>query len=312
MNCPGVDIALLADQYLQMRRSMGYKLRQQGQLLLDFVRYFNGTGAGHLTNAHALAWAMLPGRADPVWWYARLGVVRAFARYLQVFDPKTQVPEASLLPDGNHRAKPYIFSDRELGRLLQAADQLTPGFRALTYRTYISLVAVTGMRRSEATGLDRIDVDWGQGVLSIREAKFHKQRELPLHSSTVDALRDYANRRDLAFPRPKHPAFFLSTRGTRLLADNASQAFTLLVRRSGMAVLDRHHQPHLHDLRHTFAVKTLLGWYRSGSDTGPLLPLLSTYLGHQDPAATYWYLSATPELMALVSGRVRSYLQEEQ
>lgn len=312
MTGAGIDMALMAKQYLLMRRSMGYKLQQHGQLLLDFVRFLDAAGAPHLTTAHALAWAALPADGAPEWWHGRLGVVRAFARYLLVFDPQTQVPEASLLPDGAHRATPYIFADQELDRLLIAAGELTPGFRALTYRTYISLVAVTGMRRSEATDLDLTDIAWEEGLLSIREAKFRKWRQLPLHPSTVVALRAYVDERDRNFPRSKQPALFLSTRGTRLLADNASQVFAHLVRRSGMPVLDRHHQPHLHDLRHTFAVKTLQRWYRSDADTGQMLPLLSTYLGHGDPESTYWYLSATPELMGLVSDRVRSYLQEEQ
>lgn len=151
MTGAGIDMALMAKLYLLMRRSMGYKLHQHGQLLLDFVRFLDATGAAHLTTAHALAWATLPADGAPEWWHGRLGVVRAFARYLLVFDPQTQVPETSLLPDGTHRATPYIFADHELDRLLIAAGQLTPSFRALTYRTYISLVAVTGMRRSEAT-----------------------------------------------------------------------------------------------------------------------------------------------------------------
>lgn len=311
MTAPQINVALMADRYLQMRRTMGYRLHQHGQLLQDFVKYLERAGATHITSAHAVAWATLPANGDPVWWYARLGIIRPFARYLQAFDPETQVPEPSLLQDGNHRARPYIFSDEEVRQLLEAADNLTPGFRALTYRTYISLVAVTGMRRSEATGLDRTDIDWDQGLLTVTEAKFHKSRQLPLHHTTLTALQDYQHERTRVFPQPENPAFFLSTRGTRLLADNASQVFTQLVRQTGMAVLDRHHQPHLHDLRHTFAVKTLQGWYRSGVDAGPLLPLLSTYLGHQDPAATYWYLSTTPELMSLVSDRLGSLLSEE-
>lgn len=216
-----------------------------------------------------------------------------------------------MIQDGNHRSRPYIFSDLELDHVLDAADLLSPKFRAVTYRTYISLVAVTGMRRSEATALDRTDIDWATGTLTIREAKFHKWRQLPLHPSTINALQNYARQRDLEFPKPKAPAFFLSVRGTRLIPDNASQVFTQLIRTAELPGLDRRHQQHLHDLRHTFAVKTLQGWYRSGTDVEPLLPLLSTYLGHQNPEATYWYLSGTPELMALVSEQVRTYLQEE-
>lgn len=305
------DIALLAEQYLQMRRAMGYQLRQQGQMVLDFATYVHSTDADHVSTAMILDWVTRPQHADQTWWYARLGAIRPFAQFLQAFDPLTQVPEACVIQDGNHRSRPYIFSDLELAHVLDAADLLSPKFRAVTYRTYISLVAVTGMRRSEATALDRTDIDWDTGTLTIREAKFHKWRQLPLHPSTINALQNYARQRDLEFPKPKAPAFFLSTRGTRLIPDNASQVFTQLIRTAELPRLDRRHQQHLHDLRHTFAVKTLQGWYRSGADVGPLLPLLSTYLGHQNPEATYWYLSGTPELMALVSEQVRTYLQEE-
>ncbi|WP_166186777.1 tyrosine-type recombinase/integrase [Paenarthrobacter ureafaciens] len=305
------DVASMAEQYLHMRRSMGYKLKQQGQLLLDFIKYLQRFGDAHLTSSRVLEWATLPAGADPVWCYARLGAVRPFAQYLQAFDPLTQVPEQSLLHDGYHRPASYIFSDDELDRVLAAADRLTPSFRARTYRTYISLVAVTGMRRSEATSLDCSDVDWQQGLLMIREAKYRKTRQLPLHPSTVAALKEYSGIRDTAYPHPKDPAVFLSTRGTRLLADNASQVFARLAREAGVSRPGFHHQPHLHDLRHGFAVKTLQAWYRTGVDVGPLLPVLSTYLGHQNPEATYWYLSGTPELMSLVSERLGSYLAEE-
>ncbi|MCY0906701.1 tyrosine-type recombinase/integrase [Arthrobacter sp. H14-L1] len=311
MSTPRIDGALMADKYLQMRRSMGYKLDQQGQLLMEFITYFLRSGDAHLTSRQVLEWATLPAGANPVWWYARLGAVRPFAQYLQAFDPLTQVPDPSLLLDGSHRVLPYIFSDDELARVLQATDRLITEFRARTYRTYISLVAVTGMRRSEATHLDCSDIDWGQGILTIREAKFHKSRQLPLHPSTVAALAEYSMIRDAKYPHPKDPAVFLSARGTRLIPANASQVFARLAREADVTRPGFHHQPHLHDLRHTYAVKTLQGWYRAGADVGPLLPLLWTYLGHQNPAATYWYLSGTPELMTLVSDRLGSYLQEE-
>lgn len=311
MTTPRIDVALMAEQYLLMRRSMGYKLAQQGQLLMDFIKYFQRTGAPHLTSRLMLEWATLPVGANPTWWYARLGAVRPFAQYLQAFDPLTQVPEPSLLLDGNHRPPPYIFSDDELARVLQAADRLTPEFRARTYRTYISLVAVTGMRRGEATHLDCSDIDWEQGIVTIREAKYKKWRQLPLHPSTMSALQEYAKIRDRKYPQPKGPAVFLSTRGTRLIPENTSQVFAKLAREAGVSRPGFHRQPHLHDLRHTFAVRTLLGWYRAGVDVGPLLPVLSTYLGHQNPEATYWYLSMTAELMSLVSDRLEKYLQEE-
>ncbi|EMQ99992.1 tyrosine-type recombinase/integrase [Paeniglutamicibacter gangotriensis] len=311
MSSTGLDIALMVDQYLRMRRGMGYTLHGQGQRLLDFARFFQNTGAEHVSTAIILDWATLPSNADRTWWYARLGAVRPFAQFLQAFDAQTQVPEASAIKDGDHRVRPFIFSEAELARLLAAADKIQPAFRALTYRTYISLVAVTGMRRSETTNLDRSDFDWENGALTIREAKFHKTRRLPLHPSTITALDDYAHQRDREFGTTEQPAFFLSSRGTRLSSSSVGQVFAGLVQVSGLPRLETRHQQSLHDLRHTFAVRTLQGWYQSGADVGPLLPLLSTYLGHQNPDATYWYLSGTPELMTLVSERVRTYLQEE-
>jgi integrase len=235
MTTPPIDVVLMADQYLFMRRSMGYKLGQQGQLLMDFIKYFQRTGEPHLTSRLVLDWATLPVGANPVWWYARLGAVRPFAQYLQAFDPLTQVPEPSLLLDGSHRPPPYIFSDAELARVLQAADRLTTEFRARTYRTYISLIAVTGMRRGEATHLDRSDIDWEQGILTIREAKYKKWRQLPLHPSTMAALKEYSRIRDGKYPQPKDPAVFLSTRGTRLIPANASQVFAKLAREAGVS-----------------------------------------------------------------------------
>lgn len=311
MSSPSFDIPQMVDQYLQMRRGMGYMLRGQGRQLLDFARFFQTTGAEHVSTAVILDWATLPSDADQTWWHARLGAVRPFAQFLQAFDPQTQVPEASAIKDGDHRIRPFIFSETELFRLLAAADKLRPAFRALTYRTYISLVAVTGMRRSEATNLDRDDLDWENAALTIREAKFHKTRWLPLHPSTMTALEEYAHQRDLEFGESAQPSFFVSSRGARLSSSSVGHDFTGLVQAAGLPRLETRLQQSLHDLRHTFVVRTLQGWYQSGADVGPLLPMLLTYLGHQNPDAAYWYLTGIPELMTLVSERVSVYLQEE-
>lgn len=311
MSSDGVDIELLVNQYLRMRRGMGYTLRGQGRQLLDFARFFQNTGAEHVSIAIILDWATLPSDADRTWWHARLGAVRPFAQFLQVFDSQTQVPQGSAIHDGDNRVRSFIFSEAELARLLAAADKLQPVFRALTYRTYISLVAVTGMRRSEATNLDRGDLDWENAALTVREAKFHKTRWLPLHSSTITALEDYAHQWDREFGTTEQPAFFLSSRGTRLSSSSVGHVFAGLVQTSGLPRLETRHQQSLYDLRRTFAVRTLLGRYQSGAEVGPLLPLLSKYLGHQNPDATYWYLTGTPELMTLVSERVHTYLHEE-
>jgi integrase/recombinase XerD len=293
-----------ASDYLATRRAFGYKLVQQGRMLSQFVDYLEATGAEHLTLAQAVAWARQPLDADPVWWSAKLGVVRGFARYLQAIDPATEVPPVGLLPDRNHRAVPYIYSDDDVARLLEAAGRLCPPFRADTYQTVISLLKVTGMRVGEVVRLDRSDLDWEQGLLTIRHSKYGKSRQLPLHPSTVEALRGYARRRDERRPKPKTPSFFISTVGTRLIRDNVSTVFPRLVRDAGLNWSGRRRPPRLHDLRHAFACASLISWYRDGLDVQQRLPLLSTFLGHIGPASTYWYLTAVPELLELAAERL--------
>jgi integrase/recombinase XerD len=299
-----IDLPTAAAEYLRTRRALGYKLAQQGQLLVDFVVYLQAVGANRITLEHAVAWAQRPTGADPVWWSARLGVVRGFARYLQALDPNTEVPPGGLLPDRNHRATPYIYSKSEIVRLVEAAGRLRSPLRAATYATLIGLLAVTGMRVGEAIGLDRGDLDWEQGLLIIRHGKFDKARQLPLHPTTIQSLLRYARRRDESCVTPKAPSFFVSSAGTRLILDNAGTVFARLVRDACLDWSGRRRPPRLHDLRHTFAVRTLLGWYRAGVDVEPRLPLLSTYLGHTGPGSTYWYLSAAPELLALAAERL--------
>jgi len=298
-----VDLAGTATEYLRLRRALGYKLARQGELLGDFIRYLRAAGADHVTIEHALGWATLPTGADPVWWSARLGVVRGFARYLRALDPATEVPPAGLLPDRNHRVTPYIYTDDDLARLLDAAGRLRPASRAATYQTLIGLLAVTGMRVGEAIGLDRGDLDSEQGLLTIRHGKFGKARQLPLHESTVEALRGYAALVRGQCRTSRAPSLFVSTAGTRLIGNNASAVFSRLVDDARLDWAGRR-RPRLHDLRHRFAVATVLGWYRAGVDIEPRLPLLSTWLGHVGPASTYWYLSGVPELLALAVQRV--------
>ncbi len=300
------DFCLAADDYLVTRRAMGYKLGEQGRLLRQFIAYLEDQGAEHLTLADAVSWATQPPDGAMTWWAFRLGVVRQFARYLSALDPATEVPSAGLLPEPSHRIVPYIYSDHDLERVLDAAGRLPREHRADTYRTLISLVAVTGMRVGEAVRLDRNDVDLDEGLLTIRNSKFGKSRQVPVHSSTVVALRAYADRRDRRRPRPKAPSFFTSTTGTRLLRDNVSTVFPSLVREAGLDRGASGRLPRMHDLRHTFAVKCVIGWYQAGVDVDARLPLLSTFLGHVSPRETYWYLTGVPELLELVVDRMDS------
>ena len=307
------DYRAAAADYLATRRAMGYKLAYQGQMLAQFAAYLDAAGAEHLTTDHAVSWAKQPADAKRSWWAVRLSTVRVFARYLSALDPATEIPPPGLIPAQSHRAVPYIYTEDDIAKLLAAAGRLPTAHRADTYQTLIGLVAVTGMRDGEAVRLDRSDVDLEQGLLTIRNSKFGKSRQIPVHPSTVQALAEYAERRDARRYRsdgrrfrhpPSEASFFTSTTGTRLLRDNVSTVFPRLVREAGLDWSAHRRPPRLHDLRHSFAVNTLIGWYRQGLDVEARLPLLSTYLGHVAPKSTYWYLSAVPELLGLIADRL--------
>lgn len=292
------------EEYLATRRALGFKLCRAGQILSDFVAHLERRRAKTITVALALAWAKQAPDAHSAWWAARLSLVRGFARHLQAYDPRTEVPSASLLPRSVCRAVPYLYSAFELGCLMDAARRLPQPLRAATYSTFVGLLAVAGLRSGEAIRLDRDDVDLRGARLLIRSSKFGKSREVPLHDTAVAALRRYADVRDRAVPRPRSPAFLISSAGTRLFRSNAQLVFQKLARDAGIRRRSASCRPRLHDLRHTFAVRTLIDWYRADIDVQVRLPLLSTYLGHVDPHSTYWYLHAAPELLALAGQRL--------
>jgi integrase len=297
----------LAD-YLAVRRVLGYKLARPEKLLAQFLTHLEVRGEDHLTIETALAWATLPAGADRSWMSTRLSVVRRFAAHLQGIDPATEVPPPDLLPGRACRATPCLYSEEEVIALMTATAILRTPHRKATYRTLIALLAVTGMRVGEAIGLDRDDFDVINGVLTIRHGKFGKSRELPLHPSTVTALGDYLCRGDRPRRASNTPALFVSPAGTRLLYTNVQSTFHQLVCRAGLTPRSAACRPRLHDLRHGFAVRTLLDAYRDGGDPGARLALLSTYLGHVDPGKTYWYLSAAPELLQLAGDRLERHL----
>lgn len=298
-----------AEDYLRMRRALGYKLEIQGLLLGGFVSYLEEVDAVTVTIENAVAWATLPAGADPSYWAGRLSVVRQFARHLQTIDPACEVPPAGLLPYRSPRAIPYLYETAEITALMDAAGQLQPPLLAANYRTLIGLLSVTGMRLGEAIRLDRVDVDDRHQLLRILDSKFGKSREVVLQDSTMNALRDYGRLRDERFPQPRCEAFLVSTRGTRLRKTCIHHMFARLVRAAGLTPRSPGCRPRLHDFRHGFAVRTLLEWYRDGLDVQARLPLLSTYMGHVDPASTFWYLTAAPELLALVADRLDSTME---
>jgi len=294
------------EEYLALRRTLGFKLDRTGRLLPDFVAHLERHGSSVITTELALAWAKQPPDGHPSWWGTRLSVVRVFARHLQAIDTRTEVPSRELLPVRSRRATPYLYSEQDVAQLMSAAHTYRSPLKAHTYATLIGLLFVTGMRIGETIRLDRRDVDFTDGVVLVRNTKFGKSREVPLHDKTLEALRAYAGLRDRHWPKPKTPSFFLSTTGTRLIYNNVHFSFAEMARTAGIKRRSERCRPRIHDLRHTFVVRTLLGWYRAGVDVEANLPRLSTYLGHVAPSCTYWYLSAAPELLQLVAARLET------
>jgi integrase len=293
------------EDYLALRRSLGFKLGRTGLHLESFASCLEQAGAETVTIENALTWATAPAGADPAYWRSRLAAVRPFARYLAPLVPGTEVPPPGLLPGpSSRRAAPYLYSGEEVAALTAAAGAIRTPFRAATYQVLIGLLAVTGMRVGEAISLDRGDLDAGSGLLTIRDGKFGKSRQLPLHDSVTEALAGYARLRDSRRGRPAAPAFFASVTGTRLIYQNVHWTFHELVKAAGLEPRSAACRPRVHDLRHTFAVTTLARWYADGGDVAARLPLLWTWLGHADPSGTYWYLTGTPELLALAAGRL--------
>jgi integrase/recombinase XerD len=295
------------EDYLQIRRALGYKLATPARLLADLVADLEQAGSTKLSIDLALAWACKPSATSPAWWAARLSVARGFASYLATLDPATEVPPADLLPHRTHRRTPRPYSDADTTALLAAAATLTPPLRAATYTTLFGLLVVSGLRVGEAIRLGRDDIDFDLGLLTVTRSKFNKSRQLPLHRSTVTALDSYARRRDRLCPHPKASSFFVSTAGTRLIYNNVRAVFLDLTARIGIGPGPAGQPPRIHDLRHGFAVATLLDWYQAGLDVDARLPLLSAYLGHAEPAATYWYLQAAPALLTLAAERLDNH-----
>jgi integrase/recombinase XerD len=291
------------EDYLRLRRSLGYKLHDHARLLRRFAAHLDAVGAQFVTIELALSWALEPqvppGSVVP---WMRLLVVRGFARYMVGIDPRTEIPPTGLIRFRQQRRPPFIYNDSEIAALMaQARTGIRQALVAATYETLIGLLAATGMRISEAIKLDRTDIDWAEAVLLVRESKFGKSRYVPLHHSTLEPLVGYARRRDELCPHPLDASFFVSLRRTRLYPCSVQATFRRLCQHAGVGA-DAPFPPRLHDLRHSMAVKTLLGWYRDGVDVQSRLPALATYLGHRDPAYTYYYLSAAPELLACAAG----------
>jgi integrase len=293
------------EDYLLMRRSLGFKLERHEACLREFVQYLKMQETRCITTRLALQFATRHRQQQPAEWAARLSIVRGFARYRSGADTRTEIPPHGLLPHRPQRARPYLYSEDEIGQLLTAARNLssTCSLRPLTYYCLLGLLVVTGMRLGEALNLQLQDIDWPQGLLTIRDTKFGKSRLVPLHPSTQKILAEYSKQRDRLFGRQRIRYFFVTNKGNRLDRSNVQRTFRLLTRQTGLRAPTARRGPRLHDFRHRFAVETLLRWYRSDEDPERRLPALSTYLGHAHVTDTYWYLTNTPELMG-AAGRL--------
>jgi integrase/recombinase XerD len=293
-----------AEEYLRLRRSLGHELAEAHRLLPHFVAYLDATGATTVTIEAALAWAQPP-EVDPATSVSphRMTIVRGFARHMAGIDARTEIPPLGLIPSRQRWRPPFIYSAADVGALMAEARSMRWRLPAATHETLVGLLSATGMRVGEAIRLDRTDVDWAEGVLLVRNSKFGKSRQVPVLASTLEALGRYADVRDGLCPKPSAPSFFVSARGTQVIYQVVQQIFRRLCDVTGVGAGSAS-RPRVHDLRHTFAVTTLLRWYRAGEDVEARLPTLSTYLGHRDPRSTYWYLSAAPELLALAAGRL--------
>ena len=299
------------DKYITLRRGLGFKLGRTATRLRQFLAFMETKRTTRITTALALEFAMQAPHLDPKTKAHRLSAVRGFARHHLAADPATEIPPLGLLPGGSKRAHPYLYSEAEILRLLEGAKKYPSWnrfsgpcwgrFQAHTFSCLFGLLAVTGMRIGEVLGLQPADIDWTEGVLTIRGAKFGKSRLVPLHATTLKALATFMHHRDRFFEqlpsRFELSHLFVTSCGTRLKVTHVNRVFLKISRQIGLRAPDARRGPRLHDLRHRFAVETLLRWYRQGEKPDRLLPVLATYLGHTHVSGTFWYLSSTPELM---------------
>ena len=302
------------EEYITFRQKLGFKFVRDAIDLRTFVAFLEARQATFITQRLALDWALAIRTGKSMYRAKRLGLVRGFARYVSAIDPRTEVPADGLLCGKYERATPYIYSEAQIARLVQTAATLSSkdGLRPFSYSTLLGLLAVTGMRVGEVVALDCADVDFNEAVLTVRAGKFGKSRFIPIHTSMADRLRAYAQRREQVHLNPSSASFFLSDSGRRLTTCMVRWTFIRLSRQIGLRAVTDSSGPRLHDLRHTFAVRTLANWYHTGVSVEPQIPVLSAYLGHGKVTDTYWYLSAVPELLCAANTRLARFLEEQQ
>jgi len=302
-------------EYLAARRALGTQLRWPESSLRDFVDFVRAEGAEFVTTELAMRWALKPPDVQRATHAGRLAIVRGFAVWLQATDVRTEVPPQGLLPWRHRRPAPHIYTDQEMADLMAAASQLrsSSGLRAVTFRTLIGLLASTGLRPGEGLKLNVDDVNLVGGILTVRESKFGKSRLVPFNNSVRSALCDYSTFRDTVRPRRDSPAFLVTEQGSRLRGSTVRSTFATLCKAVGLRPSGQPrrsgHGPRLQDLRHSFATRRLVAWYRAGLDVDRLMPQLATYLGHVSAVQTYWYIQAVPELLGLATWRQETQAQ---
>jgi integrase len=304
-------LAKNANDYLALRKNLGFRMYYEDSALTSFVLFMEKEKASYITTQLAVRWAMLPQKTQLKYRSRRLSMIRSFAKYLSAIDPRTEIPPKNIISCAYQRPNPYIYNNGEISKLLKACINLGPknSIRGLTYSTLFGLLSVTGLRLGEAINLDREDVDLESNLLRIRQTKFRKSRYVPIHISTCRALREYVLARDKFHEKFHINSFFVSNRNTRLTKKGVQTLFDRLSLRIGLKKPSDKKWPTLHDLRHTFAVRKLIDWYRNGANIDQKISFLSTYLGHTHPSNTYWYLSSTPELLEMAVDKLEKYLR---
>lgn len=309
-----VKLETRANDFLAERRRLGFESTCMGFALRSFARYIDALGhRGPLTMEIMANWARRDkrNRTTPITWARRLKILRPFARYLQQFEPRTEVPDESIFGPVDQRLAPHIYSEQEIVDLLRAARQLRPDLRGAGYEALFGLLAATGLRVSEALHLCDGDVDLKVGMLTVRCTKFAKSRQVPLHPSTIQALSRYRGLRNRYVERNPDGPFFVGTQGThwgqRLRGASVDRIFADLRDRLGWVNRGAHHAPRVHDLRHTFVVRRVMLWHEQGINVDQAMLSLSTYVGHAMVTNTYWYLTAVPELVAVAAAKFESF-----
>lgn len=289
-----------------MRCQLGFKLENVSNILNNFAAYMESKKASHILNKLALDFAMQNRNCSPVNWAIKLGVIRRFAIYLHTMDPRTEIPAPDLLPYSYHRRPPYIYSDDDIDKLLESCKSLSTNnsLRSQTYYTLFGLIAVTGMRTSEALALCNESIDFTNSIITISESKFRKSRKIPVHASTIKQLEKYAEDRDLCFIKKQSSYFFVNNRGRGLSSSVVHPVFTKICLAAGLKHKGKPAGPRIVDFRHTFVIRTLMRCYQEDLNTDVIIPTLSLYLGHENPLSTYWYLTAIPELLNLINAHL--------